>query len=93
VAVMKLRVSRGCYDKFHRCPGWNGGGSKFARVQRCDGGRIRTYDPVTGRSVRGWRWRFLRCDKCNVVVWPYVTRYLSVPWLWWKLRRVWGAWC
>jgi hypothetical protein len=69
-----MRLSRGCYDKFHRCPGWNGGGPHFARVHRCDGGRLTgVYD--------GWFWwlRFHRCNRCDVVVWPYVTRYLSVP--------------
>lgn len=74
------RLSRSCYDKFHRCPGWNGGGPHFAKKNRCDEGRI-SFDK------KMWKWRFHGCDKCNVIVWPYVTRYLSIPWLIWKLRR------
>lgn len=73
------RLSRGCYDKFHRCPGWNGGGPKYAKVKRCDDGRIEVdYDN------RWWAWKFWPCDTCNVLVWPYHTRKLSLPW--WKFE-------
>lgn len=78
-----MRFSRGCYDKFHRCPGWNGGGPHFAKTQRCDGGYIQ----ASGRRL--WEWRFARCNKCSVVVWPYMTRYLSVPYLLYRLRWWW----
>jgi hypothetical protein len=81
-----MRLSRPCYDKITRCPGWNGGGPKFARRQRCDNGHILTYDPATDLPLRGWLWRFLHCDTCDVVTWPYMTRYLSVPWLAERLR-------
>ncbi len=33
------KLSRPCYDKPRRCPGWAGGGWKFAKVRHCrDGG-------------------------------------------------------
>lgn len=39
-----MRISRPCYDKPHRCPGWAGGGVRSAKVDRCkgDGGYVRT---------------------------------------------------
>lgn len=71
-----MRLSRPCYDKFHRCPGWVGGGPRYPRGEsRCGSGRINAYD------ARLWKWRFWPCNTCDVVVWPYVTRYLSLPWL------------
>lgn len=74
-----IRLSRGCYDKFHRCPGWIGGGPKYAKVKRCKDGRIEVdYDN------RWWAWKFWPCDTCNVLVWPYHTRKLSLPW--WKFE-------
>lgn len=77
-----MRLSRGCYDKFHRCPGWNGGGPHFAKRTRCqEVGYIQTYDR------RAWKWRFARCNQCDVIVWPYVTRYLSIPWWLWRFER------
>lgn len=79
---MRRRLSRPCYDKFHRCPGWVGGGMKLAHRDRCDGGRIRVdYDN------RWWAWKFWPCDTCNVLVLPYHSRKLSLPWLRWELKR------
>jgi hypothetical protein len=75
-----MRLSRPCYDKPHRCPGWAGGGMRYAKVDRCDGGRLDIY-----RSW--WQWRINRCDTCGVYVLPYVVRWLD--WRWWGyvLRR------
>lgn len=72
-----MRISRPCYDKMHRCPGWAGGGMRFARVERCDDGRL-----VGGRDGslfegRFWRFRFNRCDTCGVVVLPYAIRWVD----------------
>lgn len=80
-----MRVSRPCYDKMHRCPGWAGGGMKFAKVTRCRDGRIVGY---TGAG-RMWKWRFLRCNKCDVAVLPYVTRYVDPAWIGYKLTTWW----
>jgi hypothetical protein len=83
-----VRISRPCYDKMHRCPGWAGGGMRYAKVERCDDGRL------AGDIYRGfwWAWRVNRCDTCDVYVLPYVVRYLD--WRWWassllmsRLRR------
>ena len=81
-----MRFSRLCYDKAHRCPGWNGGGPKFAKRKRCSGGHIAG---VWDGSVTHWKWRFLRCNMCDVVTWPYVTRYLSIPYWRWELTFWW----
>lgn len=78
-----MRISRPCYDKYHRCPGWNGGGIHSAKVYRCDGGYI-SYP-----ENRLWKWwRFNRCPKCGVIVLPYATRYLDGSyWVRWKIPR------
>lgn len=70
-----MRLSRGCYDKYHRCPGWAGGGMRSAKVDRCEGGRIQIdFDD------RWWRWKFHHCGTCDVVVWPYHARWLDPRW-------------
>ena len=69
-----MRLSRPCYDKPHRCPGWAGGGWKFGKVDRCRNGSIRT---STGEYPGVRRWRFGRCTKCDVVTWPYHIRLLD----------------
>ena len=66
-----MRISRPCYDKRHRCPGWAGGGMLFAKVTRCNGGYI-TY----GQS---------RCNKCDVVVLPSFVRWADWRWVSWKV--------
>jgi hypothetical protein len=76
-----VRISRPCYDKFHRCPGWNGGGPHYAKVSRCDGGSL-----GAAYEKRAWKWRFHRCPKCRVWVFPYVTRYLSIPLLFHEIK-------
>jgi hypothetical protein len=71
-----VRISRPCYDKFHRCPGWVGGGPRHPRGEsRCDGGRINV-----DYQNRMWKWRAWSCNTCDVVVLPYASRWLSVPW-------------
>lgn len=78
-----MRLSRGCYDKFHRCPGWVGGGPRYPRGgSRCPAGHIQVdYEAAL------WRFRFWPCDSCDVLVWPYATRWLSVPYWWQAIRR------
>lgn len=77
-----MRFSRPCYDKAHRCPGWAGGGTRFASVDRCQDGRIGRGRYYEGRA---WRWRFNRCDSCDVIVLPYVVRYVDPRWWRWQL--------
>lgn len=83
-----MRLSRPCYDKMHRCPGWAGGGMRFAKVNCCKDGRLR--DPKRESIYEGfwWRWRFNRCNTCDVLVLPYVVRELD--WRWWKYKA-WSA--
>lgn len=83
------RVSRGCYDKFRRCPGWAGGGLRYARVRRCDNGFLNYYATVPGGDEvkRLWAWRCNRCPECGVLVLPYATRYLDPSWLCYRLAR------
>lgn len=75
-----MRISRPCYDKPWRCPGWAGGGARFARRHRCSGGSL----------AAGWadrrtpQWRVNRCPRCGVYVLPYVVRWFD--WRWWDWR-------
>lgn len=92
--VRKGRVSRPCYDKMHRCPGWAGGGNHYAKVDRCDNGSL----PWTCFEGRWWRWRCNRCQRCGLLVWPYMIRYVD-PTNWrseitmtgWRIRQ-WFEW-
>lgn len=73
-----MRFSRPCYDKPWRCPGWAGGGERYAKVDRCEDGRMLGWDGEHAHP----QWRFHRCDTCDVVTWPYVTRWLD--WRHWR---------
>jgi hypothetical protein len=74
-----MRISRPCYDKRWRCPGWAGGGMKYAKVERCDGGSLISKD---GGPLR-------RCPKCGVFVLPSVIRWIDPTWLvWWIPYRI-----
>lgn len=76
-----MRFSRPCYDKFHRCPGWNGGGIHSAKITRCEGGYLGLH-----YEKRAWRWRFTSCPVCGVIVLPYMVRWLD-PAYWWRWKR------
>ena len=67
------RLSRPCYDKPWRCPGWAGGGMKYAKRDRCDEGRIQGWQ---GQHKWPHLW-FHRCGTCDVVTWPFSARWLS----------------
>lgn len=89
-----MRLSRPCYDKPHRCPGWAGGGVHFpstrgyAKYGSCDNGSIRTRlrrGDESGDNYPGSRrWSFGRCTKCDVVTWPVVIRWVDPGWWNWK---------
>lgn len=98
-----FRLSRPCYDKPHRCPGWAGGGAYMAKEQRCDGGSIRTRHPYPGipgefQYPGAKKWSFGHCNQCNVVTIPFAwTRFAPARVRWrieakirnWKYRRNW----
>ena len=79
-----MRISRPCYDKMHRCPGWAGGGDLCAKVDRCDNGRI-----TVPYGQPFWKWRFCRCDTCGVLVLPWMVRWLDWRWIRYALRNKW----
>ena len=85
-----MRISRPCYDKYWRCPGWAGGGTRYAKVNRCDGGSLTT---VINHESRWRRWHLHRCPQCGVIVLPYHVRWLDWRWYDWKvddLKRRWA---
>lgn len=63
-------ISRPCYDKWWRCPGWTGGGMRYAKKNRCNNG-----------SVARIRFGFGHCDICNTLTLPTWIRNLD--WRWW----------
>lgn len=82
-----MYVRRQCYDKPHRCPGWNGGGMRYPRDAdqprrwwqqrtRCEGGYL--WARSLSDPWRNWRWH--RCTRCDVLALPYVTRYFDPAW-------------
>jgi hypothetical protein len=78
-------VSFPCYDKYHRCPGWNGPRLRYHREGRewCRNGRVAVdYDDPR------WRWRFWRCNACGVLVLPYNVRRVDPGW-WLSELRTW----
>lgn len=95
-----MRLSRPCYDKPHRCPGWAGGGWNTAkRDDRCPGGSVRTKgddgypgnvpEAMRGGYPRHYPWRFGRCTRCEVVTWPVAWCNLIDPSMWqWKVQRL-----
>jgi hypothetical protein len=69
----KVKISRPCYDKYRRCPGWAGPGWKSHREDSdywCDNGFIK----ISGKRFKSWK--FHRCTSCKTWVWPYNFRYL-----------------
>lgn len=84
------RISRPCYDKAHRCPGWAGGGFRTASKTLCDGGRIHVRKNGEDLHPGNARLRLGRCNTCSVIVLPYAIRWLDPAWLkwraWWKFR-------
>lgn len=71
-----MGISGPCYDKPHRCPGWAGGGMRYATTSRCDNGRL-----SAGMYDRwAWQWRTHRCVSCRLLVLPYAVRHLDPRW-------------
>lgn len=101
----RINISRPCYDKPHRCPGWAGGGCLSARESRCTekGGYVETRprwvvdidnlfpEGGYGDSHPGSnQWRFGRCGECGLRTWPYVVRWTSPRyWVSWRLGSWW----
>jgi hypothetical protein len=80
-----VRFSRPCYDKFWRCPGWSGGGTRHAKVSRCRGGSLAGNPELFSRRL--WKWRLNRCPRCGVIILPYMVRWLDWRWYGWLLPR------
>lgn len=80
-------ISRPCYDKPHRCPGWAGGGFLRALVSRCDSGSLSRVD------YRRRYWFGARCPECGLYVIPIILRGLDPTWIWWMVRHPhWPRW-
>jgi hypothetical protein len=89
---MRFRISRPCWDKPHRCPGWAGGGNRFAKVQTCDNGRISTkprmikiadFEPFETDHPGSNPWRMGKCNTCNVITIPWALRHVDPRY--WKM--------
>jgi hypothetical protein len=75
-----LRIRRACYDKPHRCPGWAGGGFRYANTAVCDSGSI----PYSDSKFDHWLVK--RCATCGTVRLPIVTRWLDPSFVSYILR-------
>lgn len=71
------------FDKYNRCPTWSGSRMKWGNEKyegACNSGSIIARNPkylAEGYPTGGgWRFKFHRCSECQVLVLPYVSRYL-----------------
>jgi hypothetical protein len=80
-----VRISRPCYDKWWRCPGWAGGGNSYARRQRCESGSLSS---VINWDSRWKTWKIHRCPQCGVYVLPYRIRAVDPTNIRWGLKRL-----
>lgn len=64
---------------------------KYAKRSRCNDGRLRGGPDGTLYAGFLWRWRFNRCATCDVLVLPYMIRYVDWRWLAYACRRAWRA--
>lgn len=55
---------------------------RYAKVRRCAGGHV--YGMYEKRL---WRWRFNRCDTCDVLVLPFVVQYADPRFWAYAVRR------
>ena len=90
MTVTPFRISRPCYSKMHRCPGWAGGGMRYAKRDRCAGtGYVGS--PRRGSRIiyegKLWRLRVNRCTACGVWVLPWAVRYLDPGWWGYRAAR------
>lgn len=86
-----MKISRPCWDKYHRCPGWAGPGWGNPRPGTdCPSGSL---SGVIDYDSRWWRWRFHQCPKCAMVVLPYWSHVLDPRFWWghwaWRIRLWW----
>lgn len=66
-------IRQGCYDKYHRCPGWAGAGFRYTFHPVCGGGLV--------PDAYGRKWWFRFHPECGTLVLPYYSRYLDPEWL------------
>ena len=67
------RISRPCYDKYWRCPGWAGPGWRYPEIDTCDSGSLSAVIDWYGH----WTWKFHKCPKCDMIVLPYKAKYID----------------
>ena len=88
----KWNISRPCYDKHRRCPGWAGGGWKGAKYTFC-----REKDGYSGYldidyESKWWKWKTHKCSNCGVTVLPYMVRWTSPYSYWLSVRFARNSW-
>ncbi|MGY0497113.1 hypothetical protein ACWZHB_01255 [Nocardia sp. FBN12] len=90
------KISRPCYDKSWRCPGWNGGGMRYAKVAYCPSGYITwgmsraALEHLPSAEVSRYpAWNALgQCSKCDVRVLPAWVRQLDPTYWLGEIQRV-----
>lgn len=76
-----MRIRKACYDKAHRCPGWAGGGFRFAKKDVCDNG----YIPYS--ESRWDSWKVKKCATCGTIRLPIITKWLDPEWVSYVVRH------
>lgn len=88
-----MRISRPCYDKYWRCPGWAGpgwGNPRHGEDEECPSGSL---SGVIDWDSPWWRWKIHRCPVCGMYVLPYWTHLLDPSYYpghyGWRIRMWW----
>lgn len=91
VALRRWNISRPCYDKPRRCPGWAGGGWKSAKNNMCHSTDVQS--GYLNHNYEGhWKWKTHKCPNCGVMVLPYVIRWTSMRTWWYSFRYARSSW-
>ena len=82
-----IRVSRPCYNKWRRCPGWAGPGWKTRKVPYCDNG----FFPLE-QVGDWWKWKPWTCQVCRTWVLPVNVEKLDPSFWKWRLSVILRNW-
>lgn len=88
----RWNISRPCYDKPRRCPGWAGGGWKHAEYVLCYEREGQSGYVSIDFENPWWRWKTHKCTSCGVVVLPYVIIWTSWRTWWYEFKYARNSW-
>lgn len=82
--IGNFRISKPCYNKYWRCPGWAGPGWKSTKEGKktCEGGSLARVIDFEGH----WKWKFHKCPTCGMIVLPYMAKYITPGYHWGEIK-------